>query len=182
VFTNNSENVDGGFEKNFPELHQIKPIESNWTVDFQNKEIGPKIPVKFETLTDWSLSENEKIKYYSGTAVYSTSFEINEIPENNELYIDLGDVNVMAKVKLNDVDVGGTWMTPHRLKVTEHLIKGTNKLVIEVVNLWRNQLIKDKNLPEDERNTWLLVNDTREDEKLQSSGLLGPVTIQEVYR
>ncbi len=182
VFTNNSENVDVGFKKNFPELHQIKTIDKEWTVNFQNKEIGPKMTVKFETLTDWSLSENEKIKYYSGTAVYETSFEFTEVTESNELYIDLGDVNVMAKVKLNGTDVGGTWMAPHHLKITEHILKGTNKLEIEVVNLWRNQLIRDKNLPEDERNTWLLVNDIREDEKLQSSGLLGPVSIQEIYR
>jgi hypothetical protein len=182
VFTNNSENVDVGFKKNFPELHQIKTIDKEWTVNFQNKEIGPEEPVVFNRLEDWSLSENEKIKYYSGTAVYETSFELTEVPESNELYIDLGDVNVMAKIKLNDADIGGTWMAPHRLKVKEYLLKGTNKLEIEVVNLWRNQLIRDKNLPEHERNTWLLVNDIREDEKLQSSGLLGPVTIQAVYK
>jgi hypothetical protein len=60
--------------------------------------------------------------------------------------------------------------------------KGTNQLEIEVVNLWRNQLIKDKNLPVEKRYTWHLVDDIKDGEALQSSGLLGPVSIQEVVK
>jgi hypothetical protein len=49
-----------------------------------------------------------------------------------------------------------------------------------VVNLWRNQLIKDKYLPVEKRYTWHLVDDIKEGEELQSSGLLGPVSIETV--
>jgi hypothetical protein len=182
VFTNNDENVAKGFEQNFPEFKPVQSIDNQWTVDFQNKAIGPKAPVKFKSLTDWSLSENEKIKYYSGTAIYETSFELNSIPENEELFINLGNVSVMAKVKLNGTDIGGTWIAPYRLNATKHLRTGTNKIEVEVVNLWRNQLIKDKKLPKEERYTWHLVDDIREDEEPHSSGLLGPVTIQEIAK
>jgi hypothetical protein len=182
VFTNQNENIEKGFEKNFPEFKQLQIIESPWTVNFQNKVIGPEEPVIFESLKDWSLSENEKIKYYSGTAIYKTSFELVELPENNELFVNLGDISVMAKVKINGVEIGGTWMAPYRLKATKHLKKGTNQLEIEVVNLWRNQLIKDKYLPVDKRYTWHLVDDIKEGEAVQSSGLLGPVSIEIVNR
>ncbi|MDZ7605630.1 MAG: glycosyl hydrolase [Cyclobacteriaceae bacterium] len=37
VFTNNSENVDNGFQKNFPELQPIHTINSEWMVDFHRK-------------------------------------------------------------------------------------------------------------------------------------------------
>jgi len=182
VFTNQNKNIEKGFEKNFPEFKQLQNIEGTWTVDFQNKVIGPVEPVNFETLKDWSQMEDEKIKYYSGTAVYQTSFELVELPENNELFINLGDVSVMAKVKINGADIGGTWMEPYRLKATKHIKKGTNQLEIEVVNLWRNQLIKDKYLPIEKRYTWHLVDDIKEGEALQSSGLLGPVSIEIVNR
>ena len=122
--------------------------------------------------------EDEKIQFYSGTAIYQTTFELNELPENNELFINLGELGVMAKVKINGAEIGGTWMAPYCLKATKHLKKGTNQLEIEVVNLWRNQLIKDKYLPVEKRYTWHLVDDIKEGEALQSSGLVGPVSVE----
>jgi len=140
--------------------------------------IGPDTPVNYKSLRDWSVSENEKIRFYSGNATYKTNFELIDVPENKELYINLGEVHVMAKVKLNGKDVGGVWMAPYRLNVSGGLREGTNTIEIEVVNLWRNQLIKDKKLPREERFTWHLVDDIREDEEPSLSGFLGPVTIE----
>ena len=44
-------------------------------------------------------------------------------------------------------------MASYRLNATDHLKMGKNTLEIEVVNLWRIQLIKDKKLPKEERYT-----------------------------
>jgi hypothetical protein len=178
VFSNIDENFDGGFEKNFPDFKHVQTIKNKWQVNFLNKAIGPELPVQFETLSDWALSANNKIKYYSGTAIYKTSFELDSIPENEELFISLGKVCVMARVKLNDVELGGAWMAPYRLQATEHLKTGKNKIEVEVVNLWRNQLIKDKKLAKKDRYTWNLVDDIAQDEEPHSSGLLGSVTIE----
>jgi hypothetical protein len=179
VFSNNTENVENGYPQNFPGFKEIQTIDNEWLVDFQNKDIGPIAPVKFEKLTDWSLSTDENIKYYSGTAIYETTFELSDIPENKNLFIDLGEVSVMAKVKINGIELGGFWIAPYRLNATEYLQKGTNKIEIELVNLWRNQLIKDKKLPKEERYTWHLVDDIKDIEDAHPSGLLGPVTILE---
>jgi hypothetical protein len=102
------------------------------------------------------------------------------LPENDGLFVNLGDVCVMAKVKINGAEIGGTWMAPFRLKAGANLKKGSNNIEIKVVNLWRNQLIKDKFLPVEKRYTWHLVDDIKEGEELQSSGLLGPVSIETV--
>ena len=182
IFSNNTENVNKGYQQNFPEFKQVQTIDNEWLVDFQNKDIGPKSPVKFKKLSDWSVSKDEKIKYYSGTAIYESTFELTDIPENKELFINLGAVSVMAKVKINGVDLGGVWIAPYRLNATEHLKRGTNKIEIEVVNLWRNQLIKNKKLPKEKRYTWHLVDDIGANEKPHSSGLLGPVSIEEVIQ
>lgn len=178
VFANKEENNETGIENNFPEFKEIQTIDTEWSVDFQNKDIGPNTPVTFESLTDWSLSKDEKIKYYSGTATYKTTFELNSVPDDKELFINLGNLGVMAEVKINDQDIGGIWMAPYRLKATGHLKKGVNKIEIEVVNLWRNQLVKNKKVPKAERYTWHLVDDIKEGEALQPSGLLGPVHIE----
>ncbi|WP_282122034.1 glycosyl hydrolase [Algibacter mikhailovii] len=170
--------IDKG--SNFPEYISLLTLDKDFNVDFQNKEIGPKDVVEFDELIDWSTSDNEQIKYYSGTATYTKTFTMDELPENEEVYINLGKVSVMAKVKLNGKDVGGVWMAPYRLNISEALKKGENQLEIEMVNLWRNQLIKDKQRPEEEKYTWLVIDDIKPKSKLQSSGLLGPVGIETV--
>lgn len=97
-------------------------------------------------------SENNAIKYFSGQAVYTTSFTLSELPQK-ELYLDLGKVMVMAKVTLNEAYVGGVWTEPYRLNVTDYLKKGENKLEVTVVNNWQNRLIGDQLLPENQRPT-----------------------------
>ncbi|MEQ9289492.1 MAG: glycosyl hydrolase [Cyclobacteriaceae bacterium] len=178
VFTNAGEEVDGTFNKNFPQAKLLKTLDNGWSVDFKNKDIGPRESVEFPELTDWSLSENELIKYYSGAATYTSSFSIEEPSTDSTYHLDLGQVNVMAKVKVNGKDVGTTWMAPYRLNLGNSIIQGENKIEIEVVNLWRNQMLKDRALPVEQRYTWHLVDDMKDDEPLQVSGLLGPVTIE----
>ena len=179
IFTNANNKKTGLSQKsNFPELKILSAIKGPYYVNFINKETGPAEEQIFTALTDWSESENEKIKYYSGSAIYSTTFNINDIPKNSGLFLDLGNVAVMAEVKLNGKDAGGVWVAPFRLNVSDLLKKGTNELEIKVVNLWRNRLIRDNSLPENKRYTWTVVNDIRENEKPHTSGLLGPVTVK----
>ncbi|WP_298495921.1 glycosyl hydrolase [uncultured Algibacter sp.] len=164
--------------ENFPAFETVSELKNPFTVDFSNKEIGPKEPIVFNALEDWSKSENEQIKYYSGTATYTTTFSIDKLSKNKEFYLNLGKLSVMARVKLNGKDMGGLWIAPYRLNISEALKKGENQLEIEVVNLWRNQLIKDKQRSENEKYTWLVIDDIKPKSKLQPSGLLGPASIE----
>jgi hypothetical protein len=181
VFTNTSnEKTAPAYDSNFPGMETIQTIEGPWQVDFRNKDIGPDEPRSFPSLADWTESGDEAIKYYSGTAVYSKSFAVDEVTQGDELYIDLGEVNVMAQVKLNGTDLGGVWMAPFRLDTKGMLKTGENTLEVEVVNVWRNRLIRDQQLPEGQRYTSVTVSDVKADEPLHPSGLLGPVTIQKL--
>jgi hypothetical protein len=181
VFTNaDSKGISKGYVKNFQKTEVMQTLNQSFTVSFSNKEIGPIEPVVFNELADWSQSTDEQIKYYSGPAVYTTTFNVNELPENGEVFINLGKVNVMAQVKLNGKDVGGVWIAPYRLNVTGALQQGENTLEIEVVNLWRNRMIKDKMLPKSEKYTWTVVDDIKAGEAPHTSGLLGPVTLETI--
>lgn len=178
IFNNTKEELKEQ-KNNFPEYKTLVALEKDFKVDFLNKEIGPKETVLFNDLIDWSTSDNEKIKYYSGTAVYTKTFTVNQDLEDNDVFINLGKLSVMAKVKVNDTYIGGVWMDPYRLNISEAIKKGDNKLEIEVVNLWRNQLIRDMSRPKNEKYTWVTTGRIKpEDAKLETSGLLGPIKIE----
>jgi hypothetical protein len=183
VFTNESAgDVHAGYTGNFPSRKELMEVDGPWTVAFDNPVIDIKQEQTFKMLTDWSKSKNDAIKYYSGTAQYSTEFTLESIPDGKDIFIDLGKVGVMAEVTINGKFAGGTWMYPYVLNVTDLVKPGKNTLRIEVVNLWRNYLVKEKSLPADQQKTWMVVSDVKKDEPLQPSGLMGPVKLETIDR
>jgi len=165
-------------DDNYPQPEILATLNGPWKVSFSAGKRGPAEPVTFEKLYDWTSSSNDSIKYYSGTAVYSTSFNLTGVPKGHRVFLTLGKLTAIAKVSLNGKAVGGTWTAPWQVEVTGDLKEGTNVLEIAVTNTWVNRLIGDSMLPADKRQTWCPVNSYKPTSPLQSSGLLGPVTIQ----
>lgn len=182
VFSNSKIDNGSTYDKNFPESTVVQTLDSPWTVDFKNKQIGPVEPVSFPKLTDWIKNDNEKIKYYSGTAVYKSTFKYNKNNSKQDIFIDLGKVGVMASVKINGIDIGTTWIAPYKLNINDSLKEGENTIEVEVVNVWRNRITGDKSLPQEKKTTWLLVDNITPEESLIPSGLMGPVTIQSIIK
>ena len=183
VFSNTYlENEEVINQNNFPETQVVQTLVNPWRVDFKNKEIGPSDPVDFPQLTDWIANENEKIKFYSGTAIYTSTFYYSKGEENTDVFIDLGKVAVIASVKINGKDIGTTWIAPFKLHSNKALKDGKNTIEIEVVNVWRNRLTGDRALDDDKRTTWVIVDSVKKEEELVPSGLLGPVTIQTIKK
>jgi len=177
VFTNQSnKTVDRGFTENTPKYKVAQTIDTSWKIDFENKKIAPEVMNTTE-LVDWSKSEDDLLKYYSGKANYTTTFTYQK-SDAKDVHIDLGKVGVMATVTLNGKSIGTTWMAPYRLNITDAIQEGENELEVKVVNVWRNRLTGDKTLPEEQRTTSVLVDNITPEEELISSGLIGPVTIQ----
>ncbi|MCP9611800.1 glycosyl hydrolase [Coprobacter tertius] len=163
---------------NFPKPKIIAEMNSPWKLSFEKGRRAPSDIIEYRALEDLSLSANDSIRYFSGTVTYTSAFNIDAVPRNGRTYIDLGDVAVMAKIWINDRYVGGVWTTPYRIDISEYLHKGENQVKIEVVNTWVNRLIGDSGLPENERETYCPVNTWKPDSKLQKSGLIGPVVIE----
>jgi hypothetical protein len=163
----------------FPEPAVRIPANGSWKVRFEPDAVkrGPSETVTFTELKDWSQSGDERIRYYSGTAVYTTQITADNISRSKKWYLDLGKVSVMAKVKINGQYAGGVWTAPYRLNVTNCLKQGENTIEIEVVNTWVNRIIGDMNLPDEQRKVKPQYNSWRADSPLQSSGLLGPVEL-----
>jgi hypothetical protein len=157
-------------------------VDGPWTVVFDNPVIDVRLEHTFDRLSDWTRSDNPAIKYYAGTARYSAEFRLDAVPGGKDVRLNLGQVGVMAEVIVNGRFAGSAWMYPYVVNVTDLLRPGKNMLEIEVVNLWRNTLVKEKSLPEDQQKTWLVVSDVKESESLQPSGLIGPVTLETMDR
>jgi hypothetical protein len=165
---------------NFPAPLKVFLINTPWLVQFDNKLRGPVAPVVFKTLTDWSVNLNDSIRFYSGPALYNNTFQWKKIKKGEQVFLNLGMVNVIAKVKINGVELGGVWTAPYKIDVTAALKKGKNEIEIKVVNTWVNRLIGDSGLPAAERKTWTIYNSYNTKSKLQASGLLGPVSLETV--
>lgn len=163
--------------RNNPDGQLLLTLDTPWTVTFEPGRGGPEQPVQFQTLTDWTENSDPHIKYFSGTATYRNAFKLSKIPAQ-PVYIDLGKVMVMAKVKVNGQYIGGVWTAPYRLNISPALQKGKNIVEVEVVNCWRNRIIGEKKLPEEERFTFQTSSYLNEDSELQPAGLLGPVKIE----
>ena len=161
-------------QPNFPELKVAKELTGTWHVAFDTKWGGPE-SVAFDTLQDWSKSSDERIKYFSGKAIYHKKFEFAGA-SRQPVYLDLGVVKNIADVTLNGKHLGIVWTAPWRVDISQALKPGENMLEIEVINVWNNRLVGDAGLPADKRvtNTNIVY---KPNAPLTASGLLGPVTI-----
>ena len=163
---------------NFPTPVRVKTLDGPWTLTFQEGRRGPAEPVVADELKDLRLSDDESVRYFSGSVRYETTFDLRGKEKSGRLYVNTGQVGVMAKVYVNGKYAGGVWTAPYRVDVTDFVRKGKNTLVIDVVNTWVNRLVGDSRLPEDQRETWTLNNPWRPDSQLQPSGLFNPVVIE----
>lgn len=161
-----------------PKTHVVKTLE-NWQAQFDPAFGGPKQPVHFDKLSDWSQHANDSIKYYSGTAVYTQTFSyVDTAKSKKPVWLDLGKVYNMAHVYLNGVDCGVAWTYPYRVDISKAIKPGQNQLEIKVTNTWANRLIGDHALPENKRITWTNAAYKLDGKPLLPAGLLGPVTLQ----
>jgi hypothetical protein len=157
----------------------VDSVHNNWIVTFDSTKGGPKQPVVFEQLKDWSTDNNNAIKYYSGTAVYTTTIDYSPATTAGiKVFIDAGKVANLAEVFVNGISCGVIWTAPYRIDVTKAIHAGKNELRIAVTNTWFNRLKGDMMLPEKERITWTNAPFWSKDKPLLPAGLLGPVTLQ----
>jgi hypothetical protein len=172
--------VSTNIEVNYPDMQLISNISSNWKITFDPSQRGPVKPILIDTLKDWTTFSDDLIKYYSGTAVYENTFNIDSDIKDSDIIMDLGNLTAMGKVYINDEYAGGVWTQPYRLNISKLVKPGTNTLKIEIVNNWMNRIIGDQQLPKNQRKTWSFVNPYNAQSKLQPSGLFGPVNVHSV--
>jgi Glycosyl hydrolases family 2, sugar binding domain. len=153
-------------------------MDALWNISFDPEWGGPE-KITAGELTLWNEHPDPGIRYYSGTAVYTNTFEISpEQYKDKRVYLDLGEMYNLADVFINGESAGIWWQPPFTGDITEFLKDGENKVEIHIVNLWPNRIIGDNYLPESERYTKTNVAKFVKDYPLRPSGLAGPVVIK----
>jgi hypothetical protein len=152
------------------------PVEIDGPWDLQLNQDGRAVPVgSLPRLISWTKHPETDVKYFSGIATYSKTIRIsgNLLNKDLRLYLDLGEVRVIARVRLNGADAGICWTRPFRVDITSHAVEGANRLEIEVANTWSNRITGDamQQRPKRTNARWSAAT------PLLTSGLMGPVRL-----
>lgn len=160
-----------------------QPLAATWKVSFIDG--GPVLPKPLETkpLASWTTWDDPELKRFSGTALYSTTFEA---PTGAALLLDLGKVCESVRIRLNGKDIATLFDAPYRVELY-HIKNGPNLLELEVTNLAANRvadldrrkvewkIFKDINMAVHGAKAYTVFDASTW--PLRDSGLLGPVTL-----
>lgn len=102
--------------------------------------------ISMETLSNLAGHQDPGVKYFSGTATYQIRFDA---APGARITLDLGACHDLARVQLNNRDLGVIWQSPFTIDLTPALVSGTNQLSIDVTNTWHNRLVGDEQFPAD---------------------------------
>ena len=158
-------------------LRQSVKIGGPWTVSFQQGRGAPE-SIIWNKLIDWTASEDEGIRHFSGTADYTATLNLDEEITGNAV-ISLGDVRNIARVIVNGTECGIAWKAPFTVDIPAGVLKvGKNEVSVTVANLWVNRIVGD--LQPDCRHKFTATPRAfyNADSPLLPSGLLGPVELK----
>lgn len=82
---------------------------------------------------DWCV---HGLATYSGTAIYSRSFELADV--KSRVTLDLGDLSATAEIKVNGKHVATLVCPPWTCDITDFLLSGKNELSVTIANTLAN--------------------------------------------
>jgi hypothetical protein len=130
----------------------LATIQGPWTLSFP-PNWGAPASVEMPDLISWTASSDPGVKYFSGTATYSTTIRASHswFHPGQQVFLVLDKVRDIAEVSVNGKPVGLVWAPPYRLNVTGDLKRGANELEIKVTNEWTNRIVGDRLGPPEKR-------------------------------
>ncbi len=161
-----------------PVENTLTTLSGGWQVAFP-PNLGAPASASLPALRSWSENANDGVKYFSGQATYSKSFDLTALSKGKHLWLDLGDVHELADITLNGKHLGTLWNPPFQIDMSGAVRRGRNRLEICVTNLWVNRLIGDAQPGVGVKYTFTTIPTYKPDAPLRVSGLLGPVRIFE---
>ena len=152
-----------------------------WELSFP-PNLGAPPRVRMDRLEWWTASADEGVRFFSGTATYTKSFQAPAawLRSNARLLLDLGTVRDLAEVSLNGRTLGILWRPPYEADVTGVLKPGANRLEIRVTNQWTNRQAGDRGLPAERRILSPIAALGGGPREPLPAGLIGPVTLVSV--
>ncbi|MFT4093389.1 MAG: glycosyl hydrolase [Niabella sp.] len=165
-----------GLAKTTAAAHALATV-SDWKVQFDPAYGGPKDEQDFNGLRLWNAHTDPAIKYYSGTAVYKSSFTLPSHNKEQPVFLTIDSVFNIASITVNGINCGTLWTLPYKLDISKAVRTGQNNIEITVSNTWANRLIGDQALPEKKRITWTTAPLNLQGWSLLKAGLEGAVQV-----
>jgi hypothetical protein len=149
----------------------------DWTIRFQTGRGAPAGEQPVKDFGSWTESDEAGVRYFSGTATYSTNVAVHYRP-GERVTLRLTDVREVCTVRVNGKEAGTIWAMPYSLDITDFVKDGTNRVELAVTNLWPNRIIGDAQPSAKERFTHTNIRKYTAESPLLPSGLIGPVALE----
>lgn len=178
-----SEMAGKGFVENYP--HQME-IAGKWQVHFDDIQKDTTVSLPF----DWSKATDEKMRYYSGHASFTTFFQWKNMDARqknlhkmdsagDDVKICLGNIGDVAQVWVNGKSYGYAWTAPYEVTVSKRALRnGKNELRIVVANTWHNALQGAAEGKAPFEGIWTNAKYRTKSKKLLPAGLFAPIVIR----
>lgn len=161
-------------------------FNNGWILSFEDSEPAVSESFQLDTLVSWTDIDNDILKKNRGTGRYTLTFDFTKNP-GYEYRISLGDVRESARLRINGQDAGTLFAVPFETTIGSLLRDGENTIEIDVTNLPANRIADDDRKGVD----WRIFHEINfvsitykptlfDHWDIVPSGLLGPVTIQEL--
>jgi len=167
---------------NYPAETTVADLSGRWDITFDNKWLGEHFERKDCPLGNLSASDDRDIKYFSGTATYTKTFDLKEDIAAKTLYLCIDSLESIATVIVNgETLTPNIWTRPYRLNLTGKLHAGTNTLQVKVANRWSNKIIDQLTGGIPDNPLFMLYIPERFNLELPPSGMWGKVRICSVH-
>src|SRR6185436_15106501 len=102
--------------RNLPrnQYNELMNIDGPWEINFPEKS-GAPAAIELNSLSSLTNHADEGVKYFSGTATYSKTFELKKEPGRSKVFLDLGKVGDIAEIILNGKKMDILWKAPFRI-------------------------------------------------------------------
>ncbi|GAB3298389.1 hypothetical protein GCM10027348_21780 [Hymenobacter tenuis] len=115
-----------------PDGQQVATL-TQWTITAGDTSVSNS------PLFDWRTNPSFKSKSTQGR--YTTTFTAPKVESGKHYFLDLGQVNYTAQVRLNGKAVANLLWAPYQADVTQHLKTGLNTLEVLVTPSRRNEFV-----------------------------------------
>jgi len=140
-------------------------VDGPWKMTCQPAQAGEPFTVELDALDDFSKSGDTRLKSFSGTISYSTTFALQG---ERYTHLELGaDNDFISEIWLNGAKLGVNWYGIQRFSVGDCLREGQNELRIEYTTTLNNMMAAMKGVRYQPRS-------------IQPSGLMGPIRLLEL--
>ena len=153
-----------------------KTLKDQWQVTFQQDRGAPAQATL--SAGNWAESDDTGIRYFSGTASYTQSFNIDKAIQGKPVQLHIEDVRDVVEVVVNGKVVNTLWKPPFDVDVSDYLKAGENTVTLNITNLWVNRLIGDAQPDVKQKYTFTTLPAYVPDAPLRPSGLLGDVSLK----